>query len=354
MQIPLSFALATLVFASACGPDQSSRVVFGAAESPVVYGTDDRHQVHEEADPQIRTLAAALDVALVSDAIDVESGELRAGSAGETWGLCDDEPFASEPSVADCSGVLVAPDVVLTAGHCLRVRPCENWTVLHGFFYEAPGVLETPRGDSIARCAEVLALKDGSSDEPAADFAWIRLDRSLHVPTPGDAWLEARPISSGTALVVIGHGLGVPTKIDTGALVVDPRDAEADYFTVDADNFVGGSGSGVFDASGHLLGIAVDGAADFEMASRDCWSTRRLESGTGGERVVRFQHTLEHLCAEARETISLCSPLEEGRGSDSACSMGRGHSPEGARTVVWFLLVLAARCRRCGRGSAGH
>ena len=86
-----------------------------------IYGVDDRREAFQ-IPASARQLAAA-SVALV------QAADLRRSNNGwrlattsfkEEYELCPQEPFASQPLGCFCSGVLVAPDVIATAGHCIE------------------------------------------------------------------------------------------------------------------------------------------------------------------------------------------------------------------------------------------
>src|SRR4051794_34146825 len=38
--------------------------------------------------------------------------------AGHLYGFCPDDPRANQRTLGGCSGFLIAPDVLVTAGHC--------------------------------------------------------------------------------------------------------------------------------------------------------------------------------------------------------------------------------------------
>ena len=88
----------------------------------VVYGTDDRMDVYQESDPLIRTWAASTCALIYSNKLSVQpdgsyvltpSAYIRGG-----YPACPEEPFGDQPTAAFCTGFLVGPDLIATAGHC--------------------------------------------------------------------------------------------------------------------------------------------------------------------------------------------------------------------------------------------
>lgn len=93
-----------------------------------VFGEDDRRDVHASNDhPRARTWAQSTAL-LVAASLLREEGpshhRLDALSLMERLDVCEDEPFAHQPSVVGCSSSLVGPDLMLTAGHCFDLGDC--------------------------------------------------------------------------------------------------------------------------------------------------------------------------------------------------------------------------------------
>ena len=89
----------------------------------VVYGVDDRKDIFQVTSAKIRKASEAV-VALVKGA-DLEADgnggwTLATTSYKEEFQLCSSEAFASQPLGCFCSGFLVSPDVIVTAGHCVK------------------------------------------------------------------------------------------------------------------------------------------------------------------------------------------------------------------------------------------
>ena len=89
-------------------------------EQKLVYGVDNRKDLFEIINPKVRANAATV-VSLVKagDLLDNGDGTFRLDTKvfQDEYNLCDSERFAHQPTAAFCSGVLLAPDIVATAGH---------------------------------------------------------------------------------------------------------------------------------------------------------------------------------------------------------------------------------------------
>jgi hypothetical protein len=103
-------------------------------------------------------------------------------TAGEEMNLCPTERFVNEPSAASCTGALVGPDLVLTAGHCTSApSDCEN--MVFGFDYLVdenqvlPGFIPT---EKVYFCKEIVSSKI----ENGLDYAFVRLDREVRDRKP--------------------------------------------------------------------------------------------------------------------------------------------------------------------------
>src|SRR5437016_2518171 len=115
--------LASAALVACSGPVGEAAASLAALREAAVYGADDRVDVFEHPDPQVRALALESTAAMVyQQRVTPESdGELRLTTVplASQLPICDDQRFALQPTLAECSAVLVDRDLVLTAGHCL-------------------------------------------------------------------------------------------------------------------------------------------------------------------------------------------------------------------------------------------
>lgn len=228
----------------------------------VVYGTDNRVDVAEHPNEGYRTWAKSTAVRIPISSLETQGDRFlyKKTSLGQSINLCSKERFIDQPDVGECSGFLVADDILVTAGHCAKsLNDCSSnvWV----FDYAKDKLTENYFSkDKVFQCLEVLYQKQDSNN--MADFAIVRLDRSTG-RTPLSYRKEGK-IEDGSSLVVIGYPSGLPAKIDDGGIV---RQNENEvYFKGDLDTFGGNSGSAVFNAkSGEVEGILVRGAVDYIM-----------------------------------------------------------------------------------------
>src|SRR5208282_5244757 len=129
------------------------------------------------------------------------------------------EPFFEQGTGAFCSGSLVAPDIIMTAGHCVpSAEECASIKFVFGFAVKQKGVLPTsvPAGE-VYGCKELIGREQIGT---GADWALVRLDRKVAGHEPLKLNLTGK-IENKTEVLVIGHPSGLPTKIAGGAHVRD-------------------------------------------------------------------------------------------------------------------------------------
>lgn len=232
----------------------------------VIYGQDDRIDVYQETDPS-RLAWAASTCALIYTARLTQHADgsytISSPSTYTRFGLpaCEGEPFGSQPTAAYCTGFMVGPDLIVTAGHCYSASSLNNTRFVFGFYMQDG---TTPRlnfdADEVYRGVEVISYVSSG----ALDHSVVRVDRPIRAP-------GARPfivrregvIQPGEYVGVIGHPAGLPMKIAFGDTYVR-RSSDNGYFVANLDTYGGNSGSPVINTfTGVLEGILVRGETDY-------------------------------------------------------------------------------------------
>jgi V8-like Glu-specific endopeptidase len=278
----------------------------------VVYGTDDRKDIYQTTNALHLKLAKSsagmikksmLVKGALANTFDIQNSSTLERSAN----ICSSEKFSQQSLAPVCSGFLVGPDTLITAGHCYNSfdtpeNVCKSFAWV--FDYEMKSATHDPtKSISIANiynCKSVLSVQRDS----LYDFAIIKLDRKVVGRTPLKLRSSGK-IASTASLVVIGHPTGLPTKISANGKVT--QNTEVTRFSTTLDTFHGNSGSAVFDAStGQVEGILIMGKNDYRpsLASnpRSCQvsnicdetasnCTAGVETGTvgKGEVVLRIE-----------------------------------------------------------------
>ncbi len=266
------------------------------AYDKAVYGDDDRLDVREDMPAEQREWARASAALVLDRNLQLKDGRvhLNVPTLGQAQRLCPGERFLSQPVAATCSGFLVAPDLVVTAGHCLNPREagCGPRSWVFDFALRRPDSRATSvEASSVYRCTKVLARVH--RDANLADYAVVKLDR----PVTGRRPLPIRSsgkVPDGASLVMIGHPSGLPVKVAGGAWVRE-NDARA-WFSANLDAFGKNSGSAVLNArTGEVEGILVRGDGDYERDG-DCLRPKKCDDdGCRGEGVTRITELLSAL-----------------------------------------------------------
>jgi subtilisin-like proprotein convertase family protein/V8-like Glu-specific endopeptidase len=269
-------------------------------DAKVIYGDDNRHDIYDVTDSTLLKLANST-LALISnnDLTPDNNGDysLDQTTFGQTYGLCASEPFREQNNVAFCSGFLVGPRLVATAGHCVRATSdCSGTKFVFGYAVRAQNVNpKTVKKDDVYSCKKII---HSEVQNLGRDYALVELDRDVvgHAPL---AVRRTGSVTVGDDLIVIGHPAGLPTKVADGAQV---RKIESAYFVANLDTYGGNSGSAVFNKrSGEVEGILVRGEKDFVTQNNCKISYRCTDTSCRGEDVTKITEAIAKIPALTSE-----------------------------------------------------
>ncbi len=291
-----AFILCLLLITTSCSKEnlndnskmQENFEVDTEVSSHVVYGSDGRLDLYEVEDANLKRLADST-VALIKKAdLTTQSGitTIRSKNYGTQMGLCSTEKYYEQDVAAFCSGFLVAPDVIVTAGHCIKSQSdCVGTQFVFGFNVKTAGLFPQQVSESeVYNCREIIKTTVESN---GTDFAVIKLDRTV-ANHRSLAVRQTGSVQIGDPLVVIGHPAGLRTKITLGGKVRASA-TEASYFVANVDTYGGNSGSVVFNANTGLVeGILVRGEQDFTPKNGCYISKVCTEDACRGEDITRI------------------------------------------------------------------
>ncbi|MES2525846.1 MAG: ankyrin repeat domain-containing protein [Bdellovibrionota bacterium] len=287
------------------------------ATTPVIYGEDNRQEVYE-ATPMNQALAASAATMIEKSKltksedkpglVQVEQTTLRTWleaqfdeqksnlltpaakvAVDQRITFCAGEKFTEQPNAGVCSGFLVGPDLLVTAGHCVAVPDfCEKYDWVFDFKVDAES--KTAGVDvkeaNVYSCKKVIS--NALTNSLGLDYGLIQLDRKVKGRKALNVRSEGK-IADGSGIVVIGSPSGLPLKVAAGANV--RKNLHPFYFAANLDTFQGNSGSAVFNAeSGVVEGILVRGEEDFEAnTTLMCIEAKKCADGDcRGEDVSRM------------------------------------------------------------------
>lgn len=255
---------------------------FACVSSALIYGVDDRREI--SANPQLEKLASAVALMVPLNFVSETAGglQIEMKSLSDTWGLCSSERFATQKvSAVACTGFLIAPDILVTAGHCAvnwaRVEnamtpQCEAF----GWLFDdrldsrngaAPSLKNVPP-ERFARCKSVIYANQEvetnlttQKNTYGEDIAFIRLDRPMTNRT--NLVFADRSAEAGERVSTMGHPVGLPLKAVASSLVFDSSPKE--YVRAFLDTQGGASGSPVLNSENQVVGVLVRSFPDADI-----------------------------------------------------------------------------------------
>lgn len=241
---------------------------YAKSKQKLIYGVDDRKDYYNLSPAQKKECEAVVSIFRSSDIEDVGNGQsrLRTVKFGDAQNLCNQETFQDQPIGAFCSGFLVAPDIIATAGHCVDEGDVTDVRFVFGFRMEDESEAKTTISNSeIYSGKEIIGRKLTDAD---TDWCLVKIDRPVENHTPFKIRKSGK-VEAGQKVHVIGHPCGLPLKYAGGAWVRD--DHNDAYFVANLDTYGGNSGSCVIgDDTGQVEGILVRGDTDFISTGEGC------------------------------------------------------------------------------------
>jgi hypothetical protein len=273
--------LALSSFSMAMTAQAQTENPFNVLDNPSrgVYGSDNR--VEAKAKWAYRDYVRA--TAALVDAKNIHGNQVRAYTLRQAlqanYGVppATDVQFLDQPIASGCTGFLIAPDILVSAGHCFTKSGGQgyesprdpNFGGIAGkvWIFDYTNDVPFNRSDNYItipaenqyRIAEILDAKLVGGGTTGTDYAIMRLDRPTN--RKPFKFRFGGKVTTGDFLAMVGAPDGLPLKIADSAYVINNNGARS--FKTNLDAFHGNSGGPVFNVRGWIEGMLLYGPSDY-------------------------------------------------------------------------------------------
>ncbi|SCX99481.1 Ankyrin repeat [Nonlabens sp. Hel1_33_55] len=241
-------------------------------DSRGVFGDDDRYEVSDVSGIEDYTRATAVMIpkeSVYGNSLYGVTLRDRLTYQFGTENMDKNVKYLDQPTIAGCSGFLVAPDIMVSAGHCILTD--DDAKGFYWLFDYTTNLKSSEDGffiefdpDNLYEINEVLEGKLEGEGEYQKDYVVMRLDRKVKDRKPYRIRTSGKPANEAS-VYTIGAPTGLPLKVALNSEVVENTPEQ--WFKTDIDAFPGNSGGPVFDPNGFIEGILVRGAVEYANGS---------------------------------------------------------------------------------------